>query len=101
MNHLVSNLPVFLAQAVDDTGGGAGGAFALGGCFLVAIILIGLASLGLIIWAIVDLIGNPNVDGTMKIVWALVIFFIPLLGSILYLIIGRNMGSGGPPTAGA
>lgn len=80
---------------------GAGGLFAAGGCFLLVVILLSLAALGLIIWAIIDLIGNPAMDTTMKIIWALVIFFIPLLGSILYLVIGRNMTGGGTPSGTA
>lgn len=88
----MQHLNLILAAADD---GGAGGLFAAGGCFLLVVILLSLAALGLIIWAIIDLISNPAMDTTMKIIWALVIFFIPLLGSILYLIIGRNMTGGG------
>jgi len=65
-----------------------------GGGFLVGIPcvggLIGLACLVLWIWALIDAIGNTRLDGTAKIVWILVIIFLPLLGSILYLAIGRT-----------
>jgi hypothetical protein len=86
-----------IATAVNGTGADGSGIFAVGGCFLLVIILLSLAALGLIIWAIIDLVGNPALSGPVKIIWALVIFFIPLIGSILYLVIGRNMTTDGTP----
>lgn len=89
-------LPAFLAQA-PPANGANGGFWAFGGCVFFVIILLALVALGLIIWAVVDLVGNPGLSLPVKVVWAVVIFFIPLLGSILYLVIGRNMTTGGPP----
>jgi glucan phosphoethanolaminetransferase (alkaline phosphatase superfamily) len=42
------------------------------------------------IWAIVDLLRSTFSSETNKLIWALVIVFIPFIGSILYLVIGRN-----------
>ena len=78
---------------VDRTADGsnaAGWLFGLGGALAIIVLLFILASLALIVWAVVDLIGNPRIDGPLKIVWALVIFFLPFLGSLIYLVIGRS-----------
>ena len=42
------------------------------------------------IWALIDLIKSDFRESNLKLIWALIIIFIPLLGSILYLFIGRN-----------
>ena len=51
--------------------------------------LLSLLALILWIWALIDVI-KSNLDSTAKIIWVLVIIFLPLLGSILYLLIGRK-----------
>jgi hypothetical protein len=43
----------------------------------------------LIISALVDIL-KSEFTGNNKIVWVLVVMFLPLLGSILYFVIGRN-----------
>lgn len=42
------------------------------------------------IWAIVSLVQNKVLESTTKIVWAIVIIFVPFIGSLLYLIVGRR-----------
>jgi hypothetical protein len=42
------------------------------------------------VWAIIDCAVNPRIDGIQKVVWLLVIFFLPLLGAIVYFAVGRN-----------
>lgn len=42
------------------------------------------------LWAIIDLVKRDFSDSTTKIIWALVIIFIPFVGSILYLVVGRG-----------
>ncbi len=42
------------------------------------------------LWAIIDLVKRNFSDNATKIVWALVIIFIPFVGSILYLVVGRS-----------
>ncbi|HEY3403124.1 MAG TPA: PLD nuclease N-terminal domain-containing protein [Ohtaekwangia sp.] len=60
--------------------------FGLGG---MEMSLLSLIALVLWIWALIDVI-KSNLDGTTKIIWVLVIIVLPLLGSILYLLIGRK-----------
>jgi hypothetical protein len=50
----------------------------------------GLCTLILWIWALVDIVRSNFRDSNTKLIWILVVILLPLLGSILYLIIGRN-----------
>jgi hypothetical protein len=59
---------------------------------LFFIIMIGLASTILWIWAIIDLVRNENLDSNAKIIWVIVIVIFPFVGSIVYLVAGRNQG---------
>jgi membrane protein implicated in regulation of membrane protease activity len=43
------------------------------------------------IWALIDIITSKFKEDLMQIVWLLVVFFLPFLGVLLYLIIGRSM----------
>ena len=51
---------------------------------------IALVSLGVWIYTIVDIAKSNFSDDTTKIVWLLVVVLTGILGSILYLIIGRS-----------
>jgi hypothetical protein len=52
--------------------------------------LIGLLTLIFQIWMLIDAIKNPNLDGTQRVIWVLVIFFMPCLGAIIYYFAGRS-----------
>lgn len=43
------------------------------------------------IWAMIDIITSKFKEDIMQIVWLLVVFFLPFLGVLLYLLIGRTM----------
>ena len=49
-----------------------------------------IIQLTLLIIAIVDLVKRERVTGDNKIVWALVIIFINMIGPIIYLLVGRK-----------
>ncbi|GAA4468151.1 hypothetical protein GCM10023189_52980 [Nibrella saemangeumensis] len=57
-------------------------------------ILLGLLLLGLVIIlpliAVIDVLRSKFRSDTDKIIWLLVILFLPFFGSILYFIIGRK-----------
>ncbi len=55
--------------------------------FLIPLILL---EVGLLVFALVDVIRRKQVTGNNKIVWVLVIIFVNLIGPILYLAIGRK-----------
>lgn len=42
------------------------------------------------LWALIDLVKSEFTDKNMKLIWALIIIFIPLIGSIIYLVMGRK-----------
>lgn len=43
------------------------------------------------LWALVDIITSKFEESLMQVVWLLVVFFLPFLGVILYLLLGRSM----------
>lgn len=43
------------------------------------------------IWAMIDILTSKFKEDLMQIVWLLVVFFLPFLGVVLYLLIGRTM----------
>jgi hypothetical protein len=52
--------------------------------------LFGLLTFIFWIWMLIDAIKNPRLDGTQRVIWVLVIFFIPCLGSLIYYFAGRG-----------
>ena len=67
------------AVGFDNMGQGFGGSFTL----------VGLVVLILDVLAILD-VWKSNRDGGSKLIWTLVIFFLPVLGLLLYYLMGRR-----------
>ena len=42
------------------------------------------------IWMLVDAIRNPRLVGNQRVIWVLVIIFLPCLGSLIYYFAGRS-----------
>jgi len=59
------------------------------GLGFIWILLVVLASI-FWIWMLIDCLQNPRLAGVEKLVWVLVIFFLHLLGAIIYFAIGRQ-----------
>lgn len=58
---------------------------------LLLLVPIVLIQLGLLIWGLYDLTRpGRRVKGDSKVVWALIIIFINLIGPILYFVAGRE-----------
>lgn len=55
--------------------------------FLVPLILL---ELGLLIFALIDVIRRQRVKGNNKVIWILIIVLINVIGPIIYLAIGRK-----------
>lgn len=70
-----------------DAANSAAGVFFGLGAFGLALALI--ASL-FWLWMLVDALTNASLEPPMKIVWAAVIFFLPFLGALAYLLMGRK-----------
>ena len=81
--------PILLLAQTDAPDAGVGGLLAGGACMLVAVVM-GLLTLALVIWALVDAIKNPALDSNMRLIWVLVILLTGILGAALYLLIGRS-----------
>ena len=41
-------------------------------------------------WALIDILKSDFKDSINKLIWLLVVFFLYVLGALLYIIIGRN-----------
>ncbi len=52
--------------------------------------LLGLLTFIFWIWMLIDAIKNPRLDGTQRVIWVLVIFFLPCVGSLIYYFAGRS-----------
>ncbi|MER2063763.1 MAG: PLD nuclease N-terminal domain-containing protein [Alkalibacterium sp.] len=58
--------------------------------YLPIILPLLLLQITLMVTALLHLVKNDRLDRNNKIVWALVIIFVNLIGPILYLIFGRK-----------
>jgi Phospholipase_D-nuclease N-terminal len=77
------NTLLYLSDAANNT---AGVFFGLGAFGLI----IALVASVFWLWMLVDALTNPALDSTMKIVWALVIFFLHVLGALIYFFVARK-----------
>jgi hypothetical protein len=57
---------------------------------IVVLVLIGLAELVVFLWALIDVIRRPQVKYLPRWAWIVIIFVFELIGSILYLAMGRG-----------
>jgi hypothetical protein len=57
--------------------------------FLIPIFLL---EIGLLVWALIDVLKREHVTGGNKVVWILVIIFVSILGPLIYFIFGRKEG---------
>jgi hypothetical protein len=57
--------------------------------FLIPIVII---QIGLMVWALVDVVKRERVRGGSKLVWILIIVLVNLFGPIVYFIWGREEG---------
>jgi len=55
------------------------------------VIIIGLVSLILFLWALIDIIKSEKTT-RMKLVWILICFFLSIIGIIIYALVGREKG---------
>ena len=82
-----------LLTTLAQSNSGGGGALLGGGLLMILFILIAIAAFAFWLWMLIDAIQNPALDGTMRIVWVLVILFLQIVGAIIYFFAGRG-GSG-------
>ena len=89
--------PLAQAQVEFQDGGEAVGAAGLLGGGLCMVIALAFAVLSLIafVWGLVDVIKREDLDGTMKLVWVLVMLFLGVIGTAIYYFAGRGPSTGG------
>jgi Phospholipase_D-nuclease N-terminal len=75
-----------LFSLADAANNAAGVFFGLG---TVGLILVLVASV-FWLWMLIDALTNRALDSTMKLVWALVIFFLHILGALIYFFVARK-----------
>jgi len=67
--------------------------FALGGLEVMLAFLVGglisLVCFVLWIWMLIDCLTNHGIAGSEKLAWVLVILLLPIIGSLIYLFVGR------------
>jgi predicted PurR-regulated permease PerM len=59
----------------------------------LGMMLVGAAGLVFWIWTIIDCLTNKRLSDTQKVIWALVIFFLGFIGSLIYFFAGRSPAS--------
>lgn len=52
--------------------------------------LLGVALLAFWIWALIDVVRNDAMNGWSRVFWLVVVWFLPFLGSLIYLAFGRG-----------
>ncbi len=62
---------------------------------LIVIVLVFMLNLGLISWAVTDLMHRKNLKYLPKAGWLIMIALIFIFGSIIYLLIGRGKEEAG------
>jgi len=56
---------------------------------VTVLVILAIIALLLPIIALIDIVKN-DFSGANKVIWVVVVLFLPILGSILYFLIGRN-----------
>jgi hypothetical protein len=57
---------------------------------LPLLIPVAILELGMLIWALLDIIRRKRVKGGNKVVWILVVVLINIIGPIVYFLFGRE-----------
>jgi len=61
---------------------------------LLVMAAFGLACFAFWLWMLIHAITNKGITDTEKIVWVIVIIFLPFLGSLIYFFVGRPKATG-------
>jgi hypothetical protein len=65
----------------------------LGGSFILILSVISFIYLILMIYCLVDVIRSEFKDPNMKLIWIIIILFAQLIGTLVYLILGKSTKS--------
>ena len=67
-----------------------GGTSVVAGFMIIFLIALGIIGFAIWLWALIDVLSSDFVKQSDKTVWIVVILFLPVLGSILYFIMGTK-----------
>jgi len=62
----------------------------IGGSFLIIFSIISFMYLILMIYCLIDTIKSEFKDPNMKLIWIIIILFAQLIGTLVYLVIGKS-----------
>ncbi len=62
----------------------------IGGPEIIVLLFILGLPLILFLYALLDILKSEFKDGTTKLIWILIVLFAPVLGPLIYMVIGRN-----------
>jgi hypothetical protein len=63
---------------------------AMGTGLIIVLVVLALAELALVIWALVDIARRPRTSALPRWGWVLVVIFFNLIGPLAYLLVGRR-----------
>ena len=59
--------------------------------FFIALILL---NFGLLVTSLIMLLRNKKLDSITKLLWTIIIIFVPVIGSVLYFVLGGKHNAG-------
>jgi len=62
----------------------------MGAIFVMILLTLGLGTFGFWIYALIEIISTEYKNDTDKILWFLLVFFLPFVGTIIYYVAGRK-----------
>jgi Phospholipase_D-nuclease N-terminal len=62
----------------------------VGALLLLLLIPFGLACFAFWVWMLIHAIRNDQVTGTTRVLWVALVWFLPLIGSVIYFFTGRK-----------
>lgn len=63
----------------------------------VVLLILGLAAFILFIAALVSIVKAARASTAEKVIWVLVVLILPLLGSIVWFVVGKRFATAGDP----
>ena len=62
--------------------------------FFLVMAAIGIACFAFWLWMLIHAITNKGIADTEKIVWVIVVIFLPVVGPLIYFFVGRPKATG-------
>lgn len=66
----------------------------IGLVFLLVVVALALAQLILFVAGVVSVVGSERYSAAGKVVWIVVLLFVPIIGALVWFLVGRNVKRG-------